>query len=120
MGDYLPYGVLGYGYLPLMTFRNCPAKVAAGCGGCQGVGSLTDRKGNDFTVKCRGREYSQLLNMVPLYLGDRQDSIRGASFVTLRFTTENAPGCLRVVQSWLEGAPLGSPRTSGLSFRELK
>lgn len=120
MGDYLPYGVLGYGYLPLMTFRNCPAKVAAGCGGCQGVGSLTDRKGNDFTVKCRGREYSHLLNMVPLYLGDRQDSIRGASFVTLRFTTENAPGCLRVVQSWLEGAPLGSPRTAGLSFRELK
>ncbi len=120
LGDTLPRGVLGYGYLPLMTFRNCPAKGGKGCGGCQGSSMITDRRGNDFAIRCRGREYSHLLNMVPLWLGDKQDSIRSLSHVTLRFTGENAAGCLRVARAWREGAPLGGPVTRGLAFRELK
>ena len=116
----LPRGILGYGYLPLMTFRNCPARSARGCGGCQGNSAVTDRRGNVFSVRCRERQYSQLLNMVPLWLGDKQDSIRGMDHVTLRFTGENAAGCLRIARAWRAGEALGGPVTRGLAFRELK
>ena len=120
LGDYLPYGVIGYGYLPLMTFRACPAQGAKGCGGCSGQAALTDRLGKDFPVLCHRRRYSQLLNTVPLYLGDKQDALEGYSHVTLRFTIESPERCARVVQLWREGAPFREERTNGLCFRELK
>ncbi len=120
LGDYLPFGIIGYGYLPLMTFRACPIQGDKGCGGCRGEGILTDRLGKKFPVLCHRRRYSQLLNTVPLYLGDKQDVLIGFSHVTLRFTTESRGRCERVVQLWREGAPLREERTNGLYFRELK
>ena len=120
LGDYLPCGVIAYGYLPLMTFRACPIQGDKGCGGCRGEGILTDRLGKEFPVLCHRRRYSQLLNTVPLYLGDKQDVLIGFSHVTLRFTTESGGRCERVVQLWREGAPLREERTNGLYFRELK
>lgn len=120
LGDYLPFGIIGYGYLPLMTFRACPIQGDKGCGGCRGEGILTDRLGKEFPVLCHRRRYSQLLNTVPLYLGDKQDVLIGFSHVTLRFTTESGGRCERVVQLWREGAPLREERTNGLYFRELK
>ena len=120
MADSLPRGVLGYGYLPLMTLRNCPGRGGSGCGNCPGSSTITDRRGNVFGIRCRGREYSHLLNMVPLWLGDKQEALRGLDHVTLRFTGENAAGCLRVARAWREGEALGGDVTRGLSFRELK
>lgn len=120
LGDYLPFGVIGYGYLPLMTFRACPAQGPGGCGRCRGDSFLTDRLGKRFPVLCRGRRYSQLLNTVPLYLGDRQGALEGFSHVTLRFTIESRERCRRVMQLWREGAPFREERTNGLYFRELK
>ena len=81
---------------------------------------MTDRLGKEFPVLCHRRRYSQLLNTVPLYLGDKQDVLIGFSHVTLRFTTESRGRCERVVQLWREGAPLREERTNGLYFRELK
>lgn len=120
LGDYLPFGVIGYGYLPLMTFRVCPAQGAGGCGTCRGESFLTDRLGKRFPILCRGRRYSQLLNTVPLYLGDKQGALEGFSHVTLRFTTESRERCRRVMLLWREGAPFRDERTNGLYFRELK
>lgn len=120
LGDYLPYGVIGYGYLPLMTFRLCPARGEKGCGGCSGRAALTDRLGKEFPVVCRERKYSQLLNTVPLYLGDKQGELEGFSHVTLRFTIEDAGRCARVMQLWQEGAVWREERTKGLYFREVK
>jgi len=120
LGDYLPYGVIGYGYLPLMTFRACPAQGERGCGRCPGRAALTDRLGKEFPVLCRGRRYSQLLNSVPLYLGDKQADLVGFSHVTLRFTVEDAGRCARVMQLWREGAAFREELTRGLYFRELK
>ncbi len=120
LGDYLPCGVIAYGYLPLMTFRACPAQGPKGCGRCNGQAALTDRLGKSFPVVCRGRQYSQLLNTVPLYLGDKQRMLEGFSHATLRFTIEDPARCARVVQLWQEGAPLRDERTNGLYLRELK
>ena len=120
LGDYLPCGVIAYGYLPLMTFRACPVQGPKGCGRCTGQATLTDRLGKSFPVVCRGRQYSQLLNTVPLYLGDKQQLLEGFSHATLRFTIEDPARCIRVMQLWREGAPFREERTNGLYLRELK
>lgn len=121
LGDYLPYGVIGYGHLPLMTLRNCPARQEKGCGSCPGLNRITDRRGEDFPVQCRDRVYSQLLNPIPLWIGDRQAALDGCSFVTLRFTTEDRERCTDLTRRFLAGEPFppGEQRTGGLYFREL-
>ena len=78
--------------LPLMTFRACPVQGPKGCGRCTGQAALTDRLGKSFPVVCRGRQYSQLLNTVPLYLGDKRQLLEGFSHATLRFTIEDPGG----------------------------
>jgi len=120
LGDYLPFGIIGYGYLPLMSFRACPVQGERGCGRCSGRAVLTDRMGKEFPVVCRDRVYGQLLNTLPLYLGDKRGELVGFSHVTLRFTVESRERCERVMRLWLEGAPFRDERTKGLYFRELK
>ncbi len=116
----IPTGVIGYGNLPLMIFRSCPAKGPKGCGSCEGRAAVTDRLGNDFPLLCHQKQYSQLLNMVPLYLGDKQGDLRGLSHVVLRFTIEDPARCARVFRLWNEGAAFDGKRTGGLCYRELK
>ena len=54
----IPVGIIGYGYLPLMRMRACPAQGKNGCGNCNGVNPLTDRKNIDFTLLCNNRKYT--------------------------------------------------------------
>lgn len=115
----IPRGVIGYGYLPVMSFRNCPVRSEKGCGGCKGTETVTDRKGNDFPLLCRQREYTQMLNPIPLYIGDKQEVLRGLSFVTLYFTTETPKQCDELLRLWTGGQPYPGQRTGGLYFREL-
>ena len=112
-----PRGVIAYGYLPLMKFRACPAQGKNGCGDCRGVASMTDRKGETFSVLCRDRKYSELLNCVPLYIGDKP--IGGADFCTLYFTTESTQQCRHVTELFLKRAAPDFRRTGGLYYREL-
>ncbi len=110
-------GAVVYGYLPLMKFRACPARGKDGCGDCKGVNVLTDRKGEKFTVLCREKQYSELLNCVPLYAADR--NLPDLSFKLLYFTTETAEECAEIMRLAEERAPLPGRRTAGLYFREL-
>lgn len=103
-----------------MIFRSCPAKGPKGCGGCSGRTVVTDRLGNDFPLLCHHKQYSQLLNMVPLYLGDKQSDLRGMSHVVLRFTTEDPVRCAKVFRLWQQGISFDGKRTGGLYYRELK
>ena len=113
----LKRGFIGYGYLPLMTFRACPAKAQLGCRDCGGESCLTDRKGESFRLLCREKKYSQLLNCVPLYAADR--SLPPADFETLYFTTESRKEAERIAKLYKDRSPLDGPRTAGLYFREL-
>ena len=115
-----PRGIIAYGHLPLMTFRNCPAKGEKGCGKCSGVSILTDRMGKQFTIACRNRAYSQLLNSVPLWLADKQDTLTGIDFITLYFTTESREECAAVVRQYQNKAQSDAPFTRGLYFRNLQ
>lgn len=110
-------GVMAYGYLPLMKFRACPAQGKTGCGECRGISSMRDRKGETFTVICRRKQYSELLNCVPLYIGDK--GINGADFYTLYFTIETKEQCRKVTDMFLKRGAPDFRRTGGLYYREL-
>ena len=110
-------GFVIYGYLPLMKFRNCPAQGKNGCSGCSGRNELADRKGEHFPILCREKQYSELLNCVPLYVGDRRRPEVG--FETLYFTIETKEQCRAVHELCLEGRPADFRRTAGLYFREV-
>ena len=115
-----PRGIIAYGHLPLMTFRNCPVKGEKGCGGCAEQSTLTDRMNKQFSVVCRNRAYSQLLNSVPLYLADKQEQLGNLDFITLYFTTEDSEACKAIAGQYETQAPLVGPFTRGLYFRSLQ
>ncbi len=123
LGDCIPCGILAYGYLPLMIFRNCPIRAARGCQRCRGFETLTDRRGVRFAVDCGGSKIAQLYNSVPLVLSDRMDDLEGFSFLTLYFTRESREECEQVVRAYLDGQPLPGSRegkTRGLYYRNVQ
>ncbi len=110
-------GAVVYGRLPLMKFRSCPAQGKNGCAGCTGINTLKDRKGESFIIICRNKRYSELLNCVPLYLGDKR--VPELDFETLYFTVESRGECAEITRKYRDGAEPDFRRTAGLYFREL-
>ena len=113
----LPRGAILYGYLPLMKCRACPGRTERGCEGCSGLAQLTDRTGAKFPLICRNKQYSEILNSVPLYAADR--AVPKLDFEELYFTVESADECRHIFELYREKAPADFPRTAGLYFREL-
>ncbi|MBQ4004820.1 MAG: U32 family peptidase, partial [Firmicutes bacterium] len=113
----LPRGAILYGYLPLMKCRACPGRTEKGCDGCTGLAQLTDRTGAKFPLICRNKQYSEILNSVPLYAADR--AVPKLDFEELYFTVESADECRHIFELYREKAPADFPRTAGLYFREL-
>jgi putative protease len=118
LGGSIKRGIIGYGYLPLMLFRNCPVKTEKGCGECYGRKKISDRQGIDFSVLCHYKGYSSLLNSVPLYIGDKQ--VKGIDFTALYFTTENSNECKRIYQLYKNREEYKGRRTQGIYLITLK
>ena len=112
-----PLGIMAYGYLPLMRFRNCPERARLGCAVCGGKGALDDRRGKRFALECGEKKYSSLLNSVPLHIAERD--LRGLDFALLYFTRESAQRCAAVAEEYRLGRKSAGERTSGLYYREL-
>ncbi len=110
-------GIIGYGFLPLMRFRVCPAQSRNGCSDCKGLTLIKDRLGIDFYILCSGRKYSSLLNSVPLYIGDK--SHENADFVTLYFTFEKQEKCKKIFEYFYNKKSPAMKKTGGLYYREL-
>ena len=84
---------------------------------CDGKQKLVDRKGVEFTVLCHKKQYSSLLNSMPLYLADKM--LPPLDFITLYFTTESPEACRKIEMAYRNGdAPEGN-FTRGLYYREL-
>lgn len=115
MGDYLPYGMIIYGRLPLMLTRNCPVRQAVGgCKNC--TGALTDRTGRTFPVRCDGTS-CEVLNSELLVMTDRLNEVN-ASFVQLDFYDESPEEVRRVISCCRERKnPAEKGFTRGLYYR---
>ncbi len=109
-------GIVSYGNIPLMLFKNCPIKNGKSCSECDKKGVLTDRKGIDFPVRCR-MGYSELLNSVPVWLGDKQRQIKNIDFQILYFTNESKERVNEVITAYKNGNELDCKYTRGLFFR---
>ena len=116
-----------YGRLPLMITENCLISNAGrGCPVRKGAAVpcgeahvLTDRKNEDFPVLpvfgCR----SEIENGKTLFLADKPEFRRcGLRFAQLRFTTESAGECVRVLERYLERNQYAPEEfTRGLFYR---
>lgn len=107
-------GVIGYGYLPLMLTRNCPIKNHLGCSRC--TGKLTDRKGFEFKVKCSPYPCVEVLNPVPVYMGDRQKEIK-TDFIHFYFTDESKNQVEQIINLFKTGGQFDGKYTRGLTYR---
>ncbi|MBQ2252107.1 MAG: U32 family peptidase [Clostridia bacterium] len=103
-------GLFAYGYLPLMLLRSCPVRAAIGCEKCRGKGEITDRLGIKFSVVCHNKIYSELLNSVPHYIGDRRLPV---DFALLSFTKESREECEKIFKAFTRGEKIAK-RTTGL------
>ncbi|MBQ4119896.1 MAG: U32 family peptidase [Clostridia bacterium] len=112
----LPKGIVSYGYIPLMLFKNCPIKNGKDCTTCDKNGMLTDRLGTKFPVRCR-LGYSELLNSVPIWLADRQKELYGIDFQVLFFTNETREDVEKVISAYKSGKPCDNNFTRGLYYK---
>ena len=117
LGGTVPRGLILYGHLPLMLFRSCPMRGKEGCGSCSGRRSLKDRQGREFPVLCHGRQYSTLLNPVPLYVCDKP--VTGLDYGVAYFTRETREECEAVWQRCLQGEDWPGERTNGPYYRRI-
>ncbi len=112
----LKIGIVAYGNLPLMLFRNCPIKNGKNCKECDKNGVITDRLGVDFPIKCRGG-YSEMLNSVPIWLADRKSELKNIDFALLYFTKEPQNRVQEVLNAYKNGSQPDVKHTRGLYYR---
>lgn len=117
LGASIKRGIIAYGYLPLMKLRMCPAQSASGCSVCDKKQYLTDRTNAKFRLLCKERKYTELLNSVPLYIGDK--AMHNIDFVTLYFTVESGQTIKDVIQKFTHNEKYALPHTTGLYFRNV-
>lgn len=129
----LPCEAIVYGRLPLMVTENCLNANESGCryfkerpasvpadGACASAPELTDRRGEHFPVLRAWGCRSEIENGKILYLADKAKDWQslGLRFAQLRFTTESASECVRVLRAY-RGEAVDAPEniTRGLFYR---
>lgn len=112
----IPTGIISYGNIPLMLFKNCPIKNGKNCSECSKNEVLTDRLGTNFPIRCR-LGYSELLNSVPLWLADRQNELNGIDFQVLYFTNETADEVKLVIEAYKSNKSCSASFTRGLYYK---
>ena len=109
-------GVIVWGNVPLMLTRNCPAKNHTTCDKCKKNGVLTDRQGAKFKIQCSAYPAVEILNSVPIYLGDKMENVK-TDFAHFYFTNETKEQVLNVIGLFDGGLPAPFNFTRGLYFR---
>lgn len=109
-------GIIAYGKIPLMLFKNCPLKNGRSCKDCDRKGKITDRRNTEFAVRCRAGA-SEMLNSVPVWLADRMDDLKSVDFAVLYFTDETADDVRKIINSYKNGLPPCGSYTRGLFYR---
>ena len=102
-----------------MLTRNCPVKNRTGCEKCRKNGTLTDRKGFKFPVKCSEYPCVEILNPIPLILSDRIDEIN-TDFIHFYFTDEKKEEIADIIKLYKNQQKSDSKYTRGLYYRGVK
>ena len=116
LSDVAYKGIVAYGNIPLMLFRNCPLKNGISCKDCKKDGVITDRLGVEFPIRCR-MGYSELLNSQPIWLADRKSELSSLDFIVLYFTRETLDRVKEVIEAYKNGLPSDVKHTRGLYYR---
>lgn len=114
----IPIGLIAYGNLPLMITRSCPIGKYQDCRNCSGYGTLTDRQGKQFEIRCH-QEVREIYNSDTLYMADKLEDLAPFDFITLYFTGESNAEVKRVVQEYLSGGGMRNHMTRGLYYRKV-
>ena len=128
----IPCEAIVYGRLPLMITENCIAANEFGCrhfrsrcdavqpdSACACAPELTDRMGERFPVLHAYGCRSEIQNAKTLWLADKPEYRQiGLTDARLRFTTETAEECVRVLRAY-QGRETYLPKdyTRGLFYR---
>jgi len=112
----LKKGIIAYGNIPLMVFKNCPVKNGKTCNNCDKKGVIVDRKGIEFPIRCR-MGYSEMLNSVPLWMADRKAELSALDFLVLYFTRETKERAVQVINAYKCGQAPDVKHTRGLYWR---
>ncbi len=110
----VPTGITAYGRLPVMTVRNCPVKAQVGCKKC--TGSITDRTGRSFPVKCSDG-YAVIYNCDILEISDRLDSFKGIAFAVLDLSGNDSCDCRDIINRYINKHKPTGKFTRGLYSR---
>lgn len=105
-----------YGRLPVMVTRNCFAKSAGSCGSC----SISDRTGKNFGMQCIPEfGYSEVLNAVPIFMGDKKEDFKNTCVNMLRivFTKESPDECRHIIKCIIDGSAYDGEYTRGHYYR---
>ena len=117
----IPVGIYAYGKLPAMLMRCCPIQNEVGCKNC--TGALTDRTKRHFPILCQSKkEYTELLNAVPVWMADRLSELSCADFLLVDFTDETNPREIRsTADAYRHGSTEKPPQiTRGLLYRGIQ
>lgn len=109
-------GIIAYGNIPLMFFKNCPLKNGISCKDCDKKGYVTDRLGEKFRIRCRSG-YSELLNNRPIWLADKQSDFSTLDFIILYFCDETKDDVESIISAYKNGTVCNSTYTRGLYYR---
>ena len=107
-----PFGCVVYGHFPLMITRNCPLQNGRSCAACDKKGFITDRKGEQFPVRCRFGA-SEIFNPHALYFADRLSEL-ASDFTLLYFTVETPTEIAHILNICNHHAKPDFPFTRGL------
>ena len=96
-----PIEVIGYGRLPLMLMRKCPAGATGKCDKHGGF-TLRDRRGEEFSIVCGTGCISEILNSKPIYMADKLDELENAGIdgIQLWFYDETAAEVEKVIAEY--------------------
>lgn len=113
--------VIAYGYLPVMTVKNCITKSAYGKCACNGsVHYLKDRKGVLFPViNDKTNCTNVILNSAPIYMGDKMADLArsGVAYAMLNFTTESSDDIYNIFSLYENGLSYDKNFTRGHFYR---
>ncbi len=109
-----PIGILAYGKLPLMIFKNCPIKSNNGCENCNHT--IIDRKNIEFNIYCEDG-VTKMINNRPVFLGDKQNFLKTNDFILLSFTDETQQEVSKIYNIYKNGGIFENSYTRGLYFK---